>query len=139
MPITILVADDHDLMRNSLQFILEKADKDFTVVALAENGKQAVELAMKEKPDVILMDIDMPVMGGIEATRLLTEQFPNIGIVAFSMSAERSKVREMISAGARGYLLKSSDKADLRTAIKTVHAGSRYFCEEVKKYVNAAE
>lgn len=102
MPIKLLVAEDHELLRNGLKDILERIDKEFKVIGLAENGKQAVSLALKEKPDVIIMDIDMPVMNGIEATRQISKHYSDIGIIGFSMSAERWKVLDMVEAGAKG-------------------------------------
>jgi DNA-binding NarL/FixJ family response regulator len=135
MAINILVAEDHFALRNSMKDILERIDDDFQVISLAENGKVAVDLVRCQQPDIILMDIEMPIMNGIEATKLIVDEHPGIGIIAFSMLDEGWAVKEMVNAGARGYLLKDTGKLELKEAIKSVAEGKTFFCKEVERHV----
>lgn len=135
LTIKLLIAEDHKMLRNELRDILERIDKSFEVIGLAENGKQAIDITLKERPEVIIMDIDMPVMDGIEATKKIMELSSDVGIIGFSMSAERWKVLDMVQAGAKGYLLKNSGKNELQAAIKSVYQGNSYFCKEVQKWI----
>lgn len=138
MTIKLLIAEDHELMRNTLKSILGRME-DFSIIGLAENGEKAVALTLKEKPDIILMDIDMPIMNGIEATRIIYRQHPDIGIIAFSMVAEEYAVYDMIEAGARGFVLKGEHQNLLKMAIRTVHNGGTYFSEGIAQYANSKD
>jgi DNA-binding NarL/FixJ family response regulator len=124
MTLQILLCDDHRLMREGLRAILEKAGLD--VVGEAANGRAGVELARQLQPDIVLMDISMPDLNGIDATRLLLEQRPATRVIALSMNSDRRYVATMLAAGAAGYLLKSSASEELIRAIEAVTSNLRY-------------
>ncbi|MFP4354244.1 MAG: response regulator [Phycisphaerae bacterium] len=128
--IKILLADDHQLMRDGLRELLERQD-DFAVVAEADNGRDALDLARQEKPDIIIMDIAMPGLNGIVATREILEDDNTIRILALSMHPSGRVVSEMLRAGASGYLVKSCALAELVTAVRTIHAGKTYLSPEI--------
>jgi DNA-binding NarL/FixJ family response regulator len=121
-PIRILIVDDHTLMRQGLRQLCEGMGG-FTVVAEAGNGLQAVELACAEQPDVILMDIVMPDMDGVQAIREIIRDIPSSRIIALTMYREEQYMLDAIRAGARGYLLKTADARDLIAAVEAVHRG----------------
>ncbi|MFM7553786.1 MAG: response regulator transcription factor, partial [Verrucomicrobiota bacterium] len=114
--IRILLADDHSLVRQGFRRILE-GQSDMTVVGEASNGRVAVEMASKLLPDVLVMDVTMPELNGIEATRQVLRQLPRTRVVALSMQKDGVYVREMLRAGATGYLLKECTEADLVSAV----------------------
>ena len=120
--IRILIADDHTLVRQGLRQLCEGMGG-FTVVAEAENGIEAVMLACTMQPDVILMDIVMPELGGVEAIRQIMREFHTARIIALTMYRQEQYMLDAIRAGARGYLLKTVDASDLISAIKAVHRG----------------
>jgi len=122
VPVRILIADDHTLMRQGLHQLCEGLGG-FTVVAEAENGLRAVELARTSQPDVILMDITMPDMDGVQAIRQIINETPSARIIALTMYREEKFVLDAIRAGARGYLLKTVDAHDLIAAIEAVYRG----------------
>ncbi len=122
MSLTLLIADDHRLFRQGLRQMCELKGG-FTVVGEAENGREAVELAVSLKPDVVLMDIQMPELDGVEATRLITVQAPDTRVVILTMYRQDNYVFEAIKAGARGYLLKDTDWKDLLEAVRAVQRG----------------
>jgi NarL family two-component system response regulator LiaR len=121
-PIRILIADDHTLMRQGLRQLCEGLGS-FTVVAEAEDGAQAVTLARTAQPDVILMDIVMPGVDGVEAIRQIMRETPTARIIALTMYRQEQYMLDAIRAGARGYLLKTVDACDLIAAIEAVHRG----------------
>ncbi|MFA5203800.1 MAG: response regulator transcription factor [Lentisphaeria bacterium] len=121
----ILIADDHRLMREGLRELIKQQGR-MIVVGEAENGLAAVRLACELRPDVVLMDIGMPDLNGIEATRQIRREAPEVRVVALSMHADRHFVQQMLGAGAVGYVLKGSAFEDLATAIRTVMAGRLY-------------
>mgnify|MGYP000545468913 CR=1 FL=1 len=120
--IRILIADDHRLFRQGLRHVFE-ACKDIEVVGEAENGRQAVKLARRLKPDVVLMDINMPDLDGVQATHLICEFNPACRVIILTMYRQDQYVFEAIKAGARGYLLKDIDEHQLVEAIFTVQRG----------------
>ena len=120
--ITVLLADDHSLVRRGFRRILED-DPGISVVAEAQDGDEAIALARRHKPQVIVMDCAMPGMNGVAATRQILEQSPNIAILMLSMHAEDTLVRQAIAAGARGYVLKSALNLDLAAAVRRVAQG----------------
>ena len=122
LPIRLLIADDHTLVRQGLRQLCE-GPGGFTVVAEAENGAQAVALARTTQPDVILMDIVMPDVDGVEAIRQIMRQTPTARIIALTMYRQEQYMLDAIRAGARGYLLKTVDACDLIAAIEAVHRG----------------
>jgi NarL family two-component system response regulator LiaR len=120
--IRVLLADDHALFREGLRAILDR-QSDMVVVGEAEDGVEATKKASDLAPDIILMDISMPVRDGVEATRLIAAQDPQIGIIILTMYGEDEHVLEAIKAGARGYILKSARANELMETIRTVHRG----------------
>lgn len=130
MKIKVLITDDHQLFREGLANLLFSAS-DIEVIAQAENGKDAIEKAKHFKPDVALLDIAMPEMNGIEATRELKKIMPELKIVAVSMHSDRQYVKGILEAGADGYLLKNCTYRQLTDAIKTVHAGKKFLSEDI--------
>ncbi|PAU94443.1 DNA-binding response regulator [Aliifodinibius salipaludis] len=132
--IKILLADDHDIVRDGIKMLLED-DVGFTITAEAENGKEAIEACKNHDIDLIIMDINMPEMNGIEATETIKESFPEIKILALTMMDEDQHIREMIEAGASGYILKSSDKMELVDAITTILDGKHYFSDDATQSV----
>jgi len=121
--IQVLLVDDHALFREGLRFLLEDEDDDIQVVGEAEDGLEAVRLATKLKPSVILMDINMPVLDGVEATRLILKDHDDIGIIILTMYPQDEYVVEALKAGAKAYLLKDTRSKELLGVIKAVHAG----------------
>lgn len=120
--IRVLIADDHRVVREGLGAIL-KTKNDIDVVGEATNGVEAVQAAKSLKPDVILMDISMPQMDGVEATRLIKRERPQIGIVALTMHDDDPTIFDLIRAGVNGYLLKDSDSVDIVKAIRSIYKG----------------
>jgi len=128
--IRILLADDHKLVRQGFRMIL-LAQPDMDVVGETGNGREAVELARSLKPDVVIMDVTMPELNGIEATRRIHENSPNIRVLALSVHRDSVYVREIVRAGAEGYLLKESADTDLLAAVRSVAEGNSYLSPEV--------
>ncbi len=126
-PVNVLIADDHELYREGFRVMLKK-NTDFFLMGEAENGRELVKLAGILKPDIIITDIKMPVMDGIEATRILKASYPQIGVIAISMFDDENLIVDMMEAGARGYLLKNAHKNEIFDAIKTVHDEKTYYC-----------
>ncbi len=130
MSINILIADDHQLFREGLINLLSDTSE-IEIVANAENGKEAIEKAVTYNPDVILMDIGMPILSGIEATISIKKQMPDIKIIALSMHSDKHYIKSMLEAGASGYLFKNCTYSQLINAIETVYAGNKYFSDEI--------
>jgi DNA-binding NarL/FixJ family response regulator len=120
--IQVLLADDHRIVRQGLRHVCELAGG-LRVVGEAEDGRQAVKLAQQLQPDVILMDINMPVLDGVQATHLIVDANPSARVIVLTMYRQDRYVFEAIKAGARGYLLKDIDEQDLVAAIRAVHRG----------------
>lgn len=118
----VLIADDHGVVREGLMAMLKTIDV-IDVVGEAKNGMDAVEKAKKLLPDVILMDLRMPVMNGVEATRQIKREFPHIGIIALTMHEEQQHIFDLVQAGATGYLLKDSDSSQIVDAIRAIARG----------------
>ncbi|MGB9723969.1 MAG: response regulator [Chloroflexia bacterium] len=121
-PIRVLIADDHRLFRQGLRYVCQAAGG-IEVVGEAEDGREAVRLAEELKPDVILMDIRMPGLDGVEATRLIAARVPSARVIILTMYRQDQYVFEAIKAGARGYLLKDVDEQELVEAVRAVHRG----------------
>lgn len=128
--IKILLADDHTIVRQGLKLILS-AHPDMTIAGEAANGREAVDLAQKLKPDVVLMDVAMPELGGIEATRQMLQANPHIRVLVLSMHKEAVYVREILKAGARGYILKDAIDTELLNAVRSVARGDGYISPAV--------
>jgi DNA-binding NarL/FixJ family response regulator len=131
-PIRILVADDHPHFRDGLRALLLSAP-DLEVVGEAEDGEKAISLAARLQPDVILMDLNMPGTGGIEATRRILRTSPHISILVISMFEDDDSVFAALQAGARGYLLKGALKAEILRAIRAVTSGEAIFGPSIAK------
>ena len=134
MSIRLLIADDHQIVRQGLRTMLER-NADFTVVGEAEDGRSAVRMSGELKPDVVVMDIGMPDLNGVEATRQLTAGQPHVRVVGLSMHADRRFAAEMLKAGAKAYLLKDGAFDELATAIRSVAAGRVYLTARVADVV----
>ena len=134
MSIRVLLADDHKITRQGLRSLLEK-QKDVEVVAEAENGRTAVRLAAELAPDVVIMDITMPDLNGIEAARQILSESPDIKIIALSMHSDTLFVTEMLKSGAAGYLLKDCAFEELARAIKTVVENKTYLSPSISGIV----
>jgi two-component system, NarL family, response regulator NreC len=130
--IRILLADDHNVLRRGLRLLLE-SHPDFTVVAEAADGRQAIEQAIATRPDVVILDISMPHLSGTEAAARITETLPATAVVILSVHSDEGYVLRALKAGAKGYLLKDSAESDLIEAIRAVSAGKAFFSPEVSR------
>jgi DNA-binding NarL/FixJ family response regulator len=134
MSIRIIIADDHEIVRNGLRSLIEK-ELDIKVIAEADNGRTAVRIALELAPDVVIMDIAMPDMNGIEAARQIIAAMPTIKVIALSMHAEKRYVMEMLKAGASGYILKDNAYEELARAIRTALNNRTYLSPQVAEIV----
>ncbi len=132
--ITVLLADDHAMVRKGFRLILE-AQSDMRILGEASNGREAVELAESLQPDIVVMDVAMPELNGIEATRRIVAANPRARVLALSMHKDSVYVREILRAGARGYLLKDSIDSDLVGAVRAVAKGEGYLSSAVSEAV----
>jgi len=123
--IRVLLADDHSILRKGVRMLID-SQADMEVVGEAKTGREAIEEARKLKPDIVVMDISMPELNGIEATRQICDEMTHTKVVALSMHKDSVYVREILRAGARGYLLKESEDDDLVKAIRSVHRGEAF-------------
>jgi len=133
-PIRALLADDHVLIRAGIRALVEKIPS-IRVIAEAKDGREALRLVRQHQPDLVLMDIAMPGLNGLSATTRITTDFPKVRVIILSMYASEEYVRESITAGAVGYLVKSSAAAELGDAIKAVATGGEYFSPLVSKHL----
>jgi DNA-binding NarL/FixJ family response regulator len=133
----IVLADDHTLVRSGMRMLLESIPE-MKVVGEAADGLEALHLIRQLRPDCVLMDLAMPGLNGVEAVRRSTAQFPSIPILVISMHADEAYVHRALVAGARGYLLKGSDKEELATAVRTVCSGVTYLTPAISKTLVAA-
>jgi DNA-binding NarL/FixJ family response regulator len=136
--ISLAIADDHEIFRKGLRIILNELDQ-VKVLGEAQNGNELLEILKHHAIDLVLMDIRMPVMDGIEATRKILEKYPQIRVIALTMFEEISYFNQMIEAGADGFLLKKTNKDELELAITTVMNGENYFSEEFINKVNRTQ
>lgn len=134
-PIRIIFADDHEVLREGFQSMMKKQN-DIVVVGEAKNGKHLLTLTEKLQPDIVITDIIMPEMNGIEATAEILKKFPATGVIAFSMYNEETLILDMLKAGAMGYILKTSDKKEVIAAVKSVHKGQPYYCRETDRILS---
>jgi DNA-binding NarL/FixJ family response regulator len=129
----VVLADDHKMMRDGLRAVLEKAGVE--VVGEAATGREAIAVAQRTNPDVVVIDIAMPELNGIDATRRLRAESPSIKVVALSMNSDRRYVLAMLEAGAAGYLLKNSASEELLAALNAVQRGQTYLSPVIASYV----
>ena len=130
--ITVLLADDHNLVRQGFRALLE-AEPDIAIVGEAGTGRQAVQLARKLRPDVVLMDIAMPLLNGLEATRQIMKEAPGSKVLVLSSYSDDEYVHQLTEAGASGYLLKQTASADLIKAVRETSKGNAFFSPAVSK------
>lgn len=130
--VRILLADDHTILRKGLRLLLER-EPDFHVIAEAANGREAVERALQHTPEVVLMDIAMPLLNGIEATKRISVESPRTAVIILSVHSDEAYILRALKAGARGYLLKDSAEQDLIQAVRVVAAGKAFFSPAVSK------
>ena len=128
--IRVLIADDHEMIRNGL-FSLLRGEADIHVVEMAQNGLEAVEMCTTREIDVVLMDIMMPIMNGVEATKMIKESNPRTRVLAVTINDEPRFIKEVLGAGASGYILKHSTKDEIVAAIKDVAASRQHFSADV--------
>lgn len=131
---TIILVDDHQLFRDGIKFILSKIS-DYKIIGEVSNGLEFLELLETETPDLVLMDIAMPEMDGVDATEKALKMLPKLKIIALSSYGDELYYRQMIEAGAKGFLTKSSNAEEFEYAIKTVSKGKNYFSQDLLKKV----
>ena len=130
--INILFADDQLVLREGI-YSMFKEEPSINIMGHASNGVELLEQTAQHQPDVVLTDIKMPAMNGIEATRQIMQQFPGIGVIAFTMYSEDYLILDMRDAGALGFVLKDADFSEILTAIHTVYKGEQYLCTETRR------
>lgn len=133
--IKVLIADDHEIFRDGFR-LLFRNDPDILICGEAKDGKDLIEKVQPLQPDVVVTDIQMPVMGGIQATKYIRMNYPEIRVIALAMFNEISDVLDMLSAGAHGYLLKNTEKEDIIEAIRTVYGNESYFCPDTREKIS---
>jgi len=133
--IRVLIADDHDIVRTGVHHLLSQSDE-IEVAGEAADGRAAVQMAEQLKPDVVLMDIAMPNLNGMEAAAQIARKHPAIGIIMLSMHEEVDYVVRALEAGVRGYLLKESAQEDLLRAVRTIHDGGTYFSAAIEQILS---
>jgi len=134
MKIRVFLADDHTVVRDGLRLILE-AQEDITVVGEAADGHQAIDRVLKAKPDVVIMDIAMPGLNGIEATLQILKSCPSVKVLILSMHSSPEYISRALKAGAFGFLLKESAGKEVVRAVKTIYLGHRYLCQKISEAV----
>ena len=136
--ITVLLAEDHLIVREGFRSLL-KHERDIEVVAEAETGRQAVQLTRKLRPAVVVMDIAMPLLNGLEATRQIRRDFPDTKVLILSAHSDDAYVEQMTELGAAGFLLKQTSSDALATAIREVQKGNKFFSPAIAKRLNRSE
>jgi len=127
--INIVIADDHEIFLDGLALMLSK-HQGFNVLGRALNGQQLLEIVTRENPDIVLTDIRMPILDGIQSTRQILSANPHIGVIALSMFDEENLIVEMLEAGAKGYLLKNAHKDEIIDAVVNVYQNKNYYCAQ---------
>ncbi len=130
--ISVIITDDHHIFRNAAKTTLESHPQ-IKVVAICGNGEEAIEVARKLQPDIVLMDINMEKLDGFEATAQLRKELPGIKVIGFSVHDEPLYVSRMLQVGAMGYITKTSSRSEIIEAILQVHSGQQYICKEIKE------
>lgn len=133
-PTRILLADDHELVRDGIKSLLEN-EAEFKVIAEASDGREALKLIAQDQPDLLIVDIRMPQMNGIEVVKNLTANFPKVKKLVLSMHDSEEYVVESIESGADGYLLKGSSKAEFLKALHSIAAGGKYFSGDISEII----
>jgi DNA-binding NarL/FixJ family response regulator len=127
--IRVVIADDHEIFRDGFRLTLKRAEN-INLVAEAADGLELLRIVKEQKPHVVITDIKMPRLDGIEATRRILAEFPGLPVIGLSMFDEEDLVLEMIDAGAKGYLVKNADKHEVIEAINAVYRGEAYYCKQ---------
>lgn len=130
----ILIADDHDVVRSGLRMLL-RSSPEFAIVAEAADGEEAIRLAGKHLPDVAIMDISMPKIDGIEATRIIKERHPDIKIIILTVHEDEEYVYRILRAGASGYLVKNANKSEIFRAVRSARSGERFFSPGISRLI----
>lgn len=130
----ILIVDDHEVVRDGLKNILTSLDN-ISIAGEAGNGEDAVKMYSSLKPDLVIMDISMPGMNGIEATRVIKEKDPDARILILTMHDNQEYLNQIIRSGAKGFILKNTDKEELLDAVKTVASGDNFFSKDISKLI----
>lgn len=130
----ILLVDDHRLIRDAIQSYME-GDPEYEVVGEASHGQEAIKFLEENKVDVVLMDINMPIMDGLECTKVVLRRWPKVKVLTLSMMSDNQHIKQMMGAGASGYVLKNCSEKELKNAIKTVYEGDTYYSSEVTEVV----
>jgi DNA-binding NarL/FixJ family response regulator len=132
--IKIVLVDDHQMFREGLKFVLKQIPE-FDVIGTASNGEEYLKLLEAGLPDVVLMDIGMPVMDGIEATEKTSEKYPEVNVIALSMFSDQEYYHKMVAAGVKGFLIKEAGIDELEKAIKSIQQGNAYFSQELLRNI----
>jgi DNA-binding NarL/FixJ family response regulator len=132
--IKIILVDDHQMFRDGLKFVLKQIPE-FEIIGTAANGQDYLDLLEAGLPDVVIMDIGMPVMDGIQATQKTTEKYPGINVIALSMFSDQEYYHKMVAAGVKGFLIKEAGLDELEKAIKAIHQGNSYFSQELLRNI----
>jgi DNA-binding NarL/FixJ family response regulator len=132
--IKIILVDDHQMFRDSLKFVLNQVP-DFEIIGTASNGETYLALLEELKPDIVLMDIGMPQMNGVDATERTVSRYPNVNVIALSMFSDQEFYHKMVAIGVKGFLIKEAGIDELERAIKTVHAGGTYFSQDLLRNI----
>ena len=127
-PIRIVLADDHEIFRDGFKAMLKK-QTDIKLIGEAADGMELIEITERLKPDIVMTDIKMPKLDGVQATRIIKKKMPEIQVIALSMFDDDNLIVDMIEAGAKGYLLKNTTKSEVIEAIKTVYGDNLYYCK----------
>ena len=130
MTIRIIITDDHQLFRDGIANLLS-ASPQLEIIAMAENGQEAIKKAKKLKPDIVIMDLSLPIINGVDATRILHNELPETKVLILSMHAEKNYIKEALGAGAFGYLFKDCTYDQLIEAINTVYQGKKYLSDKI--------
>jgi DNA-binding NarL/FixJ family response regulator len=132
--VKIILVDDHQMFREGLRFVLSQI-KEFEVIGSASNGQEYLKLLENGLPDIVLMDIGMPVMDGIQATEKTTELYPSVSVIALSMFSDQEYYHKMVAAGVKGFLIKEAGIDELEKAVKSVMQGDAYFSQELLRNI----
>ena len=130
----IILADDHKIVRDGISAMLED-EPQYQIIGEAGNGREALELCKNNEVDVIIMDLNMPEVSGLEAIEQIKKEYPKIKILALTMLSQNEAIKNTVSAGVNGYVLKSSNSEDVLEALDTIISGGHYFCEETTKTI----
>ena len=132
--ILVLIVDDHKILREGLRSLLNR-NSDIQAIGEAENGKDAIALCKELKPNIVLMDLDMPILNGIETTKIITKDFPQSRVIILSMFPDHEYVQSALNAGAKGFLVKDTAADDLIQAVRVVNEGKAFFSPSVSKII----